>query len=126
MREETRNWLKQAEMDLGAAQGNLQIKNYFVSAFYSQQCAEKALKAFGIERTRETIKTHNLLEIAKKLRLPKEILEGLIELNPDFIVSRYPDAANGVPGEMYDLKKAKIKVLYAEKVLEWAKSRIKK
>jgi len=113
-------------MDLGAAKANLEIKQFFVAAFYSQQCAEKSLKAFGIEKMRENIKTHNLLEIAKKLKLPKEIIDGLIELNPDFIISRYPDAANAVPAELYDFKRAKRKIIYAEKVFEWTKSRIKK
>lgn len=126
MREETKNWLTQAEMDLDAAKGNLEIKKYFVAAFFSQQCAEKALKSFGMEKAREKLKSHNLLELAKKLKIPREIAEGLIELNADFIISRYPDAANGVPAELYDFKKAKKKTLYAEKVLNWVKLRIKK
>ncbi len=126
MREETVNWLKQAEMDLEAAKANLEIKQFFVVAFYSQQAAEKALKAYAIEKMRETIKTHNLIEIAGKLSLPKEIVDGLIDLNPDFIISRYPDAANAVPAQLYDFKRAKRKLLYSEKVLGWIKSRIKK
>jgi len=126
MREETKNWLKQAEMDLETAKANINIKKYFASAFFSQQAAEKALKAMALEKLREPLKSHNLLELAKRLKVPHEIMVCLIELNPDFIITRYPDAANGLPYELYDLKKAKQKTGFAEKVLRWTKKWIGK
>ena len=126
MREETKNWLKQAEMDLETAKANIGIKKYFASAFFSQQAAEKALKAMGLEKLREPMKSHNLLELAKRLKVPHEIMVCLIELNPDFIITRYPDAANGLPYELYDLKKAKQKTAFSEKVLRWTKKWIGK
>ncbi|MFH1751504.1 MAG: HEPN domain-containing protein [archaeon] len=126
MREQASNWLKQAEYDLDVAQANLEIKKYYVAAFYSQQCAEKALKALGMVKLRENFSGHNLVKLAKTLKLPSDILSALIDLNPDFIVSRYPDAANGIPAQMYDLKKSKRKVLFAEKVFKWVQSRIEK
>jgi len=113
-------------MELETAKGNIGIKKYFASAFFSQQAAEKALKALALEKLRQPLKSHNLIELAKLLTVPHEIMRCLIELNPDFIISRYPDAANGLPYEQYDLKKAKQKIGYAENVLRWVKKWMKK
>ena len=66
MREETKNWLKQAEMDFETAKGNVEIKKYYATAFFCQQTAEKALKAMALEKLREPARSHNLLELAKK------------------------------------------------------------
>ncbi len=125
MREETINWLKQAEIDLETAKDNLIYKKFYASAFFSQQAAEKALKAFAIEKLREPIPTHNLLILAKKMKVPSDVLTALIDLNSDFIISRYPDAANGLPAEQYDLKKAKRKISFAKKTINWVKKWIK-
>jgi HEPN domain-containing protein len=124
MREETRNWLLQAEMDLETAEANIGIKKYFAAAFFSQQAAEKALKALSLEKFREPLKSHNLLELAKKARVPHEVMRGLMELNADFIITRYPDAANGLPYELYDRQKAEQKTAYARVVLSWAKKQM--
>jgi len=126
MREETKNWLKQAEMDLETAKGNIGIGKFYATAFFCQQAAEKGLKAMALEKLREPLKSHNLLELAKRLKVPHEVMQCLIELNPDFIITRYPDAANGLPYELYDLKKARQRVALAEMVLNWVKKWIKK
>jgi len=126
MRPETINWMKQAEMDLETAKGLIGLEKYFAVAFFSQQAAEKALKALALEKLREPMKSHNLLELAKKMKVPHEIMKCLIELTPDFVITRYPDAANALPYELYDLQKANQRVAYAEKVLKWVKTRIKK
>ncbi len=47
MREEVVKWLKQAEMNLKAAEEAFKDKLLFVTAFYSHQTAEAALKAYG-------------------------------------------------------------------------------
>jgi len=41
----------------------------------------------------------------------------LIELNPDYTVSRYPDAANGIPAKMYSFKKAVKKLASAKRIM---------
>lgn len=43
MREEVSNWWKQALKDLESASKNLEIKEYYVTAFLSHQAAEKGL-----------------------------------------------------------------------------------
>jgi hypothetical protein len=49
-------------------------------------------------------------------RAPPELLPRLNYLNPDYTVSRYPDAANGVPYELYAEPIARAKVEAAEEV----------
>ncbi|HLD75480.1 MAG TPA: HEPN domain-containing protein [Candidatus Norongarragalinales archaeon] len=53
MREEAKLWLEQAAEDLDSAAANLQIRKYYVCAFFCQQAVEKALKALAIEKIRE-------------------------------------------------------------------------
>ncbi len=123
MREEANNWLEQADEDLSTAEANLQIRKYYACAFFCQQAAEKALKGLSIEKLKEVPRTHSLLELGAKLGFGKD--EDLIELNPDYTVSRYPDAANGIPARMYTSKKAEEKVEAAKRILkkvkEWTK-----
>lgn len=49
MGDEHNVWLRQAERDLNTAKVNLRERIYDASAFFSQQAAEKALKAFYIK-----------------------------------------------------------------------------
>jgi len=50
-------------------------------------------------------KIHNLLELVEGLRdggLPvNEVMDYLRDLDSYYLVSRFPDAANGVPSEVY-------------------------
>ncbi len=125
MREEAKNWLEQSQADFDAAQANLQIRQYFVSAFFFQQSAEKSLKALAIQRLGTQVKTHSLLELAEKLDVPDSIRIHLRELNPDYTVARYPDAANGIPAKVYDSAKGEAKLKAAYKVLAWVNEQLK-
>lgn len=120
MRGEVENWYKQAKIDLDAAKKILNIEQYYVSCFLSQQAAEKSLKALYIHITKELPPhTHNLIEIGTSLKCPSEIMVCLRELNPAYTVSRYPNAANGIPAEQYDKEIAQRHIKCAEKVVSW-------
>ena len=127
MRPEAELWWKQGLEDLDTAVSNLSTKKYYAAAFFCQQAAEKALKAVYIEAKREQQpKTHNLLDLGKLLKVPRNILDALIELNPEYVVTRYPDAANGLPAEMYNEEIAKRKIEKARKVMAWARQKLTK
>lgn len=124
MREEARRWLAQAEHDLKTAKVLLQNDVYDFSAFAAFQCAEKALKAAYVHVKNELPpKTHELMALAKAVGAD-ETIEAARELNPHFVQSRYPDAANGVPFETYSRHIARRCVARAEKVFEWVKKKI--
>lgn len=123
MREESENWWLQALEDLDTAKANIKIGKYYAFVFFSQQAAEKALISLYIESKKDfPPKIHNMLDISRDLTVPEDILDAAIELNPEYIVTRYPDAANGVPAQMYTEKKAKFHFEKAGMVINWVKS----
>jgi hypothetical protein len=64
----------------------------------------KALKALYIELKREfPPKTHSLLRLSDELGIEDdEVIDAVLDLNPEYIVTRYPDAANEVPARIYN------------------------
>lgn len=125
MRKETENWFKQAKADLKTAGDCLKTKNYYASAFFSPQSLEKTLKAlFLVERNETPPKTHNLLDLCLELKVPEEYLSIARELTPEFIITRYPDAAGGAPFELYDKKTALDILNKTERFFSWLQKRI--
>jgi HEPN domain-containing protein len=124
MREDVRRLAEQAGHDLRHAEANIAIGAFEVTAFLAQQAAEKALKAAWIVVRREPPPmTHTLPVIGEGIDAPPEIMEDLLELNADYTVSRYPDAANGVPHQVYSKGMAVRKIEAARRVLAWAEAR---
>ncbi len=117
MREEARRLWIQALEDLETARVLLRNSRYYAVAFYSHQAAEKALKAAHIEVKKEAApRTYNIVELGSGLGLG-DLMDDLMELNPEYIVSRYPNAANGVPAHMYNEAIAERHLKRAERVV---------
>ncbi|WP_054853455.1 HEPN domain-containing protein [Vulcanisaeta distributa] len=125
MREEAEQWLREAIRELELARHLLEIGYLNYAAFHSHQAAEKALKALIIVRLRLLPPKTHLLELAERLRssgIPvDEVIDYLRDLNPHYLVARYPDAANGVPSEVYSKREAQHCVESASRVIEWVK-----
>lgn len=125
MRIEAERLIKQADRDLINADKNIEIEAYEVAAFLAEQAVEKFLKAAWIILKADLPPhSHYLLDLGQGLKLPEAIQHHLAFLNPDYTVTRYPDAANGVPYELYDQKIALSKVRAAEEVIEWLRKEI--
>jgi len=123
MREEAAGWWEQGRHDLSAARAMFREQIYYAAAFLSHQAAEKALKALLIEKRRELPpKTHNLLILGRLAEAPEEVMSALRLLNPEYVASRYPDAANGIPAENYDAEKTERLLKAVEKVHKWVTS----
>jgi len=125
VREEALLWFKQGEHDLRKAYNDLITQDWDSAAFWSQQAAEKVLKALLLNAG-ITFRGHNLLEIAevieKELRLDvKELMNDLRELTTHYIISRYPNAANALPYQLYTYDKAKDLVERDRRVVEWVR-----
>ena len=107
VREEARLSFDQAKDDIKFARMNLSE-----GAFY--------------ESKREVPrKTHDLITLGKDIGVPENLMSFLREINPDYITTRYPDAANGLPSEIFDEKIAADHLDKAEAVIEWAASRMR-
>src|SRR6056297_2789386 len=103
-------WLFKAEHDLKSAELLLQSVEplYDIIVYHTQQCAEKALKAFLTSRMKEIDKSHNLILLVEKCiqELAKfdTIYDDCIFLNPYATLYRYPegdlmpDLSEGSPG----------------------------
>jgi len=120
MREEVKNWWKQALSDLKNAKLNVKVGACDVAAFLSHQAAEKALKALFILKKHRLWKTHDLVGLASRMDAPEDILKVCDELNPHYIATRYPVEVE------YNEEIAKTTLKKAKKVLEWAEKSIGK
>ncbi len=126
-RREITNWRKQAEADFRTANNCHRSKDYYAAVFFCQQAAEKMLKAYYIFKKREEpTKTHNIFELGSKLQMPAEFLTVCKRLAPEFVISRYPDAIDGVPAELYDENSASEMIQKTGRLLKWLRSQMGK
>lgn len=126
MRTDADRLIRQARRDLENARKNITIGAYDVAAFLSHQAVEKYLKGAWIELKRvRPPATHYLKELGEGLDVPTPLISHLLFLNPDYTVARYPDAANGVPYELYDEPTAHAKVAAAAEIAQWIESTIR-
>ncbi|MEM2497842.1 MAG: HEPN domain-containing protein [Candidatus Nezhaarchaeales archaeon] len=125
MRREALLCLIQAERDLKKAINDLRTEDWDSAAFWPQQAAEKSLKALLISGGK-TYRGHDLLEMTRIIRDDLEIgteaiIDDLRELTIHYTISRYPNAANAIPSDLYTKDKAEELVARARRVLEWVK-----
>jgi len=127
MRRETEIWWKQSEEDLISAEKNFEIERYYVTVFLCQQCIEKGLKAlfFKIKNTNPG-QTHSLLFLAKETKVPEKFNKFLRRLTPQFINTRYPDAAYDSPSEIYDKELTDEYLKETKELMIWLKLQINK
>jgi len=124
MREEVKNWFKQAEADLRSSGNSRDAGDYYMSVFASQQAAEKALKALCLFKLKEYPKGRSIIYLAQQLEVPESMMSGIRDLNPEYLITRYPDMAAGVPAELYDDSIAGRHFKTAQDVLEWIRDQI--
>ncbi len=131
-REEVLLWMKAAEEDLYDAELALKNRRWFRAAFFAQQAVEKILKVLYIFLGREPPpKPHRVTVIYEGLRetgfmLPAELERKLPVLNKYYTITRYPDAANGLPSESVDEEEAGRAVGIAVEVFKYAKKELSK
>ena len=125
MRKEVEQWWKQARKDLETAQHCSQSKDYYACAFFCHQAVEKGLKALYIEKNRVSPgTTHSLIHLASEVNMPAGFFSFLRQLTPVFVTTRYPDAAYGVPYELFDEAIAGEILEKSRGVIEWIGSQI--
>lgn len=125
-RSEAVRWLKQAENDLEFARLGLESGFSAQVCFQCQQICEKALKSIHYGELGERIVIgHSLVELARGLALPSELVDELAILDQYYIPTRYP---NGLPGstpyEVYTPAQARAAVEVAARVVKVAKTRL--
>ncbi len=114
------DWLKQAKNDLLWTEDTLKAEKYAQACFVAQQASEKALKALAYLKGFDQIRSHSLLEIAKTLELPGNIIDAGKKLDLYYISTRYPDAfPSGAPFEYFTKKQAEEALTLAEDIIRY-------
>ena len=121
---EAKNWMRQAEADLRSSENSLDSRDFYVSAFMSQQTVEKALKALVIQTKKELVKTHNISKLAKLVEAPKDLLVKISYLEPVYAQTRYPDVSSNLPFEEFDESDATDFLNTAMEVFQWVAEKI--
>ena len=114
------NWT-QAKSDLATAGTLFDAGIYYAAVFFSQQVAEKSLRAACIVRLKKNPRGHNVIASANALHAPLEIMNAAAELNADFLTTRSVEAAEGVPAQMYDRVNAQRHLDAAKMISEWVR-----
>lgn len=118
-------WLLKAEHDLESAEYLMTSYKplYDIAIYHTQQCAEKALKAFLSYKEQEIDKVHNLLLLNNQcLLLDNEFVnlkQDAVFLNPYATIYRYPEGDLMPPKQ--DVDKA---IITAKKILLFVKEKI--
>ncbi len=124
-------WLDQAEADLKTARDCLEDANYYASAFFAQQAAEKALKGFLYAKGYRALVTHSVVDLLEESTKQEASFKALLdygkELDRHYIGSRYPNFyPSGAPYKYYTKEMAKQCLNYAESILKEAKKFLKR
>ena len=123
---EAQRWLKQAGVDLGAAQA-LSEPFPALACFHAQQTAEKALKAILYATGERPVLGHGVGELGGRVVKLDPEYEGLrrevAKLDRYYIATRYPNGLpeGADPGEAFDASDSKAAVEVAGRVLEHAR-----
>jgi len=124
--EEGLRWIDQAEADLKTSKDCLEDGNYYASAFFAQQSAEKSLKGFLYLKGYRAIITHSVLDLLIESAKFEKVFERFIdfgkELDKHYIGSRYPNFyPSGAPYRYYNKEVAEKCLSYAELILNEVK-----
>jgi len=125
---EHEKWFTQAIRDLETARNSFRSGDYYASAFWAQQATEKALKALLLSRGR-SYRGHDLVELGYLIRDElgldvTAIIDDLRALTMHYTTTRYPDAANAIPFEVYTKADAERAIERANRVIEWARQNL--
>jgi HEPN domain-containing protein len=119
------DWLRYAAGDLITAKHMFEDaypKQTEISAWHSQQCAEKALKSFLVACDIDPPKIHNLDELVKRCRNIddgfSEIQGDCQKLNPYGAATRYPNGL-GIDEEI-----AKVVIERAQRIYDFCVAKI--
>jgi HEPN domain-containing protein len=129
--EEGLRWLDQAEADFKTAKDCLEDGNFYASAFFAQQSAEKALKGFLYSKGYRALITHSVTELLEEVSKIEKGFGKFVdygrELDRHYIGSRYPNFYPKGPAYKYYTEEIAKKCLnYAESILKEVKKFLRK
>ena len=124
MREEIKDWIVQSEADLRKAKILFDAGEYDGVAFYCHQSVEKILKALIMKKKNIGKAGHSIIYVAKELGVPDDLFEKVKKINPEYLISRYPDIAGVAPVNYYSKGMVEGYIDVAMEIMEWAKGQM--
>ena len=124
MNEEYTAWFRQAEADLKKAKILFENRAYDGVASNCQQAIEKSLKSVIIKNEKKLIRTHDLVFLGKKAKLPNSLLKEMRDLATLHIDARYGITGDIIPAEKFKEEDAVEFLKISEEVIKWAKNKI--
>lgn len=95
-------------------------------AFLCHEAIEKSLKALFLKKRSSSAGfTHSLLALGKSLGASESIIRNLRDFSMDYLMSRYPDAADELPYKIYDETMAIQRIEGTREVLNWIEKELK-
>jgi HEPN domain-containing protein len=122
------DWLKQAGLDLQAAEDSCAAGHHEWAAFQAQQSSEKAVKAL-VQSMHGAVRGHSITEILRQLPpsagISPPLLAAAQELDKVYFTSRYPNGfASGAPGDYFDERSSQALLAHARQIFEFCRSKI--
>jgi len=117
-------WLDKANEDLVVARLVLNEQHPAHACFLSQQCIEKALKAFLLANTNTYPRTHKLVDLLSQCKQVEsefdQFVPNCLVIDQYYIPTRYPDGipggtATGIPANT----EAEEAIISADKILKF-------
>jgi HEPN domain-containing protein len=116
-------WLRQAQSDMEVVKTLIVGKHYAQACFYSQQVAEKALKAVLYSQGSRMVFGHSVQDLSRQC-IPfdpefSQVISEAALLDQFYIATRYPNGlpAPAIPSETFSLDQAESAQKAAEHIL---------
>lgn len=121
----SRDWLRQAELDIAAARDAQRSGHHEWACFAAQQAAEKAVKALHESEGTEAW-GHSVVELSRGLKdVPDVVLDAAKGLDKHYIPARYPNShPAGAPGDLYTASEALRALSDTELVIGYVRRRL--
>ncbi len=124
MAEQTGEWFKQADYDLGTAEAMFRSRRYIYSVFMCHLCLEKAMKGLLVKQGEIPPKSHDLVFLLERIGvdIPEHHAEFLETLNEVSVPTRYPDELDSLLAQ-YPRKRTAEILGRCREVYEWLRHR---
>lgn len=127
---EAKRWLDEASEELATARWDLKGKRYSAACFWSQQAAEKALKAFLYSKGEQSLFEHSVAKLTQDCLKYSDLFalfkEKAALIDRYYIPTRYPNGLPfpAVPSKSFSKSEAQEAIKTASEILELVKDQL--
>lgn len=128
MSNRSKDWLEQAQRDLGLAEYSQNDGYHEWACFAAQQAAEKAVKALHLHLRQEAwghVVARLLSELPEDVKVPQDLVEKGRVLDNFYVPTRYANGhPSGAPFEHYGPLQSEEAIRYAGEIIEFVRNQM--